>query len=53
LNVNVVDVMGRVVFSETISASEFRLDVSRWPSGVYFIRIEREEMVCLQKFVKQ
>ena len=38
LNVTVVDVMGRVVFKEAISATELRLDVSRWPSGVYFIK---------------
>jgi acetyl esterase/lipase len=53
LNVNVVDVMGRVVFSETISASEFRLDVSRWPSGVYFMQVEQDGQHFGRKILKR
>ena len=53
LNVNIVDVMGRVVFSETISASEFRLDVSRWPSGVYFMQVEQDGQHFGRKILKR
>ena len=53
LNVNIMDVMGRVAFAETVSATEVRLDVSQWPSGVYVIRTEQEGVWGVRKFVKR
>ena len=53
LNVNVVDVLGRKMFAGSVSSPEFRLDVSRWPSGVYFVRIERDGACFARKFLKQ
>ena len=38
LKVTVIDVTGRVVLAEAVSASEFHLNVSQWPSGVYFVK---------------
>ena len=48
----VTDLLGRTILSENHSGSESTIDVSRWPSGVYVIRIEQEEGVCVRKFVK-
>lgn len=48
----VTDLLGRTILSENHSGSESTIDVSRWPSGVYVIRIEQEEGLCIQKFVK-
>ena len=51
--VSVIDVLGRVVFKETVLASEMSLDVSQWPSGVYVIRMEQEGAWTARKFVKR
>jgi hypothetical protein len=48
----VTDLLGRTILSENHSGSESTIDVSQWPSGVYVIRIEQEEGVCVRKFVK-
>ena len=53
MNVTVIDVMGRVVFVETVSATETSLDVSQWPSGVFVIRMEQEGQCFGQKFLKR
>lgn len=53
LSVTVIDVMGREVFAETVSATEMSLDVSHLPSGIYFIRLEQEDFWCTRKFVKR
>jgi len=48
----VTDLLGRKILSMNPTDSESIIDVSRWPSGVYVIRMEQEEGVCVQKFVK-
>ena len=53
LSVTVIDVMGREVLAETVSATEMSLDVSRLLPGVYFIQMEQEDFWCIRKFVKQ
>ena len=53
LSVVVIDVMGRVVLAETVSATEMSLDVSHLPSGIYFIRMEQEDFWGVRKFVKR
>lgn len=53
LSVTVIDVMGQVVFAETVSATEMSLDVSRLLSGVYFIQMEQEGRCFVRKFLKQ
>ena len=53
LKVTIIDVTGRVVFAEAVSASELRLNVSRWPSGVYFMQMEREGQRFGRKILKR
>ena len=48
----VMDVMGRSMFSESQASQQTIIDVSRWPSGVYFIRIKEEGVWGVRKFVK-
>ena len=53
LNVTVVDVTGRMVFAESVSATELRLDVSQWPSGVYFMLIVQDGQRFGRKILKR
>ena len=53
LNVVVIDVMGRAVFKEAVSATDLRLDVSQWPSGVYFLQIEQDGQRFGRKILKR
>lgn len=53
LNVAIVDVAGRKMFAGSVSGSEFRLDVSQWPSGVYFMQLEQEGRYFGRKFLKR
>lgn len=53
LSVTVIDVMGREVLAEIVSASEMNLGVSRLLPGVYFIQMEQEGFWGVRKFVKQ
>ena len=49
----VTDVMGRRLFSESKVGSQTIIDVSQWPSSVYIIRIEQDDALDIQKFVKR
>ena len=53
LNVTVVDVTGRMVFAESVSVTELRLDVSQWPTGVYFMLIEQDGQRFGRKILKR
>lgn len=49
----VTDVIGRRLFSESNVSPQTIIDVSQWPSGVYIIRIEQDDALDIQKFVKR
>ncbi len=53
LKVTAIDVMGRTIFKEDVSTTEFRLDVSQWLPGVYFLRIEQDGQRFGQKLLKR
>ncbi len=53
VNVVVTDMMGRKMHSEYSVNSSSTIDVSRWPSGVYVIRIAQEGIWSVMKFVKR
>lgn len=53
LNVTVVDLMGRVVIAESVSAADMGLDVSHLSSGVYFIRMEQDGFWDVRKLLKR
>jgi hypothetical protein len=49
----VMDVMGRKMLSESNVNSSSTIDVSQWPSGVYFIRMEQDGRYFGRKFLKR
>ena len=49
----VMDDMGRKMFEEEALVTPLTIDVSQWPSGVYFVRISCNRINCSRKFVKQ
>ena len=49
----VVDVTGRKVLEKEVSSPMVTIDVSRWPSGVYSVRIEHNDFRSNCKFVKR
>jgi len=49
----VTDVMGRKMLSENDLDSSSIIDVSQWPSGVYFIRMEQDGRYFGRKFLKR
>jgi len=53
LSLFVTDVMGRKMLSESDVNSSSTIDVSRWPSGVYFIRMEQDGRYFGRKFLKR
>lgn len=53
LNMTILDVTGRKMFAGAVSSSEFRLDVSQWPSGVYFMQMEQNGRRFGRKFMKR
>ncbi|WP_157717190.1 T9SS type A sorting domain-containing protein [Formosa sp. Hel1_31_208] len=52
-NVSIYDVLGKKVFSKTLSAMTSSIDVSRWNSGVYLVRVSADNQTLTQRFVKQ
>ena len=53
LNMTVHDVTGRKMFAGTVSSQEFHLDVSQWPSGVYFMQMEQDDQRYGRKILKR
>ena len=49
----VTDMMGRKMLSKSDVNSSSTIDVSRWPSGVYFIRMEQEGRCFGRKILKR
>lgn len=53
LSLVVTDVMGRKMLSESNVSSSSTIDVSQWPSGVYFIQMEQDGRRFGRKIVKR
>ncbi len=49
--VRIMDFTGKIIFSNTIRNNA--IDVSNFPSGIYFINVETENGILNQKFVKE
>ena len=56
-DIQLADISGRIWLSEKVNITEgayaARLDVSRLPSGVYFVILKTQQEVLTQRFVKQ
>lgn len=49
----VIDLLGRQIHSENLTGSESNIDVSQWPSGVYFMQMEQDGQHFGRKFLKR
>ncbi|WP_298758451.1 T9SS type A sorting domain-containing protein [uncultured Psychroserpens sp.] len=52
-NVTVYNVLGKKVYSKSLSALESSIDVSNWNSGVYLVRVSNDKQTITKRFVKQ
>lgn len=52
--IDILDMQGRLVLSRSdYSGSTARLDISSWPTGVYTVRVNTEQKVLTEKFLKK
>ncbi|MBP7408216.1 MAG: T9SS type A sorting domain-containing protein, partial [Flavobacteriales bacterium] len=52
--ISVIDVTGRLLETRVASAvGIIALDTSKWPAGVYQLRLEQEDHVVISKVVKE
>ena len=49
----ITDVYGRVVYKETLTSPETKIDVSKWSTGVYFYELKGEKETARGKFIVQ
>ena len=49
----VVDALGKVTMTRTLTVCKTQLDISSLPSGVYFVRLSGEKSFQVGKFMKQ
>ena len=53
-NIEVVDVSGRSIkFVEGINKKDFKLNMSNFVTGIYFLRISTNQLTCIQKVSKK
>ena len=52
-HVEIFNTTGQIVHSVLINSKDYQVNVSNWPSGIYFIkRIAPQSQILLNKFVK-
>jgi len=49
----VQDLNGKTLFSHSNIGSDFQLNTSSWPSGVYILRVQTEEEIYVGKIMKE
>lgn len=52
-NVTVYDVLGKKIYSKNLDTISSSIDVSRWNTGVYLVRISTNTKTLTKRFVKQ
>ncbi len=51
--VTILDVYGKIVYTEKINKNEFELNVNNFPNGMYFVKLSSDEINETLKFVKE
>ena len=51
--VTIYDILGKKVFTKLLNELSSSIDVSKWKSGVYLVRISTNTQVLTKRFVKQ
>ena len=53
VNLEVFDVLGKEIYSNRLTNATTSVDVSKWNSGVYLVRVSTDSGVQTKRFVKQ
>ncbi len=53
LNLEVFDVLGKLIYRGEITQLESSVNVSNWKSGVYLVRISNNKITHTKRFIKQ
>lgn len=53
MTLEVFDVLGKRIHKSTITQLEASVDVSRWKTGVYLVKISNEKESQTKRFIKQ
>lgn len=51
--IEVLDILGKKVYSNSLNTLQNTINVSKWHSGVYLVRISQANQVVTKRFVKQ
>ena len=51
--VEVLNYLGQVIYSSSVSSNNFTLNVANYADGVYFIRLSGDEGIATQKLIKK
>lgn len=51
--VEVLNYLGQVIYSQSVSSNNFTLNVANYADGVYFIRLTNNEGIATQKLIKK
>ncbi|MFL0353603.1 T9SS type A sorting domain-containing protein [Xanthomarina sp. GH4-25] len=51
--VEVLDILGKQIYTSALSSLNNRVSVSKWHSGVYLVRVTQENQVVTKRFIKQ
>lgn len=52
-HVEVYDILGKKIYSNSLNALHNTINVSKWHSGVYLVRVTQENQLVTKRFVKQ
>ena len=52
-NIEVVNILGQIVFSKSVNENETTIDMSRYSSGSYIVRVLVDEKVKIFKVIKK
>lgn len=51
--VTILDIYGKIVYTEKVNKNEFELNVNNFPNGMYFVKLSSDEINETLKFVKE
>lgn len=51
--IQIINNLGLIVFTKTTNKQEETLDLSRWSTGVYYVRLEYDQQVEIHTLIKQ
>jgi hypothetical protein len=49
--ITIFNMFGKVLVDERISDSRYQVQTSRWPAGIYLLRIDKDESVTSYKLM--